>query len=586
MTTETETETKKSAKKEIQKFYEFGISDELLNSIGEMGFEEPTQIQKLSIPVAMSGQDVMGIAQTGTGKTAAFAIPIIEKGVRGAPKRPAALVLAPTRELAVQIAQEFNKIGKNNGIVTVPIYGGQSIERQFKSLKQNVDVVVGTPGRIIDHMKRKTLVFDNVASVVLDEADEMLKMGFADDMEFILGATPEDRQTMLFSATMPGRIVEISKKYMNKPKKVKVDAVDLVSAQIQQIFYEVRHSDKTKALTRILDVQDPTLTIVFCHTKREVDELTGKLQQMGYSAGAIHGDFTQNFRDEMIFKFKKGTIDILVATDVAARGLDIKNVSHVINFSIPQNPDAYVHRIGRTGRAGAEGIAITFVTPREASQLRLIERMAKTKIAKAMLPTKDEVQAAKAKEIKDKLEEIIESNKMKDFYPVITELSEKHDLFDLAAAGLQLAIGDLVVDHISEGGGSFGGTTDSRGGRSRRQGQSGMTRLFMTIGKDDNVQVTDIIKTIEKESRMPGIQIGNIALYDKFSFVEVPDDVAAQVIESVNNFKYGSKKVKVEKAGDKEGKTRKSSGGGRKYGGGSGDGRKSGGGGGRGRSRK
>ncbi|MCK4739574.1 MAG: DEAD/DEAH box helicase [Deltaproteobacteria bacterium] len=552
--------------KEITKFYEFGISDELLNSISEMGFEEPTQIQKLAIPVALEGQDMIGIAQTGTGKTASFAIPIIEKGLRGDRKSPTSLVLAPTRELAMQIAQELNKIGKNSGIVTVPIYGGQSIERQFKSLKQKVDIVVGTPGRIIDHLRRKTLSFASVATVILDEADEMLNMGFADDMELILSKTPEDRQTMLFSATMPGRIVELSKKYMKKPKKVKVDAVDLVSSQIKQVFYEVRHSDKLKALTRILDVYDPGLTIVFCHTKREVDELSGKLQQLGYDAGAIHGDFTQNFRDEVIYKFKKGKIDILVATDVAARGLDIKNVSHVINYSIPQNPDAYVHRIGRTGRAGAEGIAITFVTPRESSQLRFIARTAKTTIEKAKLPTQKDVKAAKIKEIKEAITGIIEAGKFKDFRAVVEELSEDFDVVDLAAAALRMATGEINVEHISEGGAKYGSSGGSggygsggdgrgggsRGGGSRRHGASGMTRLFMTIGKDDKVQVVDLIKTIEKKTKMPGIQIGNVALYDKFSFVEVPEEVAGLVIESINNFKFGSKKVKVEAAGKKD----------------------------------
>jgi ATP-dependent RNA helicase DeaD len=323
-----------------ERFYEFGLSDEVLHSLSDMGFEEPTQIQKIAIPPVLKGKDIIGVAQTGTGKTAAFGIPIVEKDARGRSKRPCALVLVPTRELAIQVAQEMNQIGANTGIVSVPIYGGQSIERQIKSLKKGIDVVVGTPGRVLDHMRRKTLVLSEVSTVVLDEADEMLNMGFIEDMQTILGETPAGRQTLLFSATMPEQIVRISKQYMTAPKKVRVDTKELVVAKIKQVFYEVREGDKIKALTRILDVQDPALTLLFCHTKRDVDELSGKLQQMGYEAGAIHGDFTQSFRDEMMRKFKTGQIDILVATDVAARGLDINDVTHVINYSLPHNPDA------------------------------------------------------------------------------------------------------------------------------------------------------------------------------------------------------------------------------------------------------
>jgi ATP-dependent RNA helicase DeaD len=524
-----------------ERFYEFGLSDEILNSISDMGFEEPSQIQKIAIPPVMKGKDIIGVAQTGTGKTAAFGIPIMEKGLRGRSKRPSAIVLVPTRELAIQVAEELNKIGRNSGMLAAPVYGGQSIERQIKSLKKGVDIAVGTPGRVIDHIRRRTMVLSDVATVVLDEADEMLNMGFIEDMQTILSETPEERQTLLFSATMPPQIVRISRQYMTKPARVSVDAKELVVAKIKQVFYEVRPADKIKALTRILDVQDPSLTIIFCHTKREVDELSGKLKQMGYEAGAIHGDFTQSFRDEMIGKFKGGKTDILVATDVAARGLDINDVSHVINFSIPQNPDSYVHRIGRTGRAGKSGIAITFVSPREYSQLRLIERSAKTKIKKGKLPSRQEVMEAREKEMAEDIREAIEAGRHKQFYQLTGELFTGHEPEDIAAAALSLAYGDLAVEHIAEG---KGGPVYS--GRVR------MSRLFLTIGRKDGIQVGDIVRAIAQKSGIPGRSIGKIALFDKYCFVEVPEDLAQEVIGSISDIVIGGKKVRVKPAKKKK----------------------------------
>jgi len=520
------------------RFYEFGLSDEVLNSLSSMGFEEPTQIQKIAIPPVMKGKDIIGMAQTGTGKTAAFGIPIVEKDIRGKSRRPSALVLVPTRELAIQVAQEMNKIGKNKAFVSVPIYGGQSIERQIKSLKKGIDLVVGTPGRVIDHIKRKTLVLSEVSTVVLDEADEMLNMGFIEDIQIILSETPEKRQTMLFSATIPEQIVRISKKYMNAPVRVRVDTKELVVAKIKQVFYEVRENDKIRALTRILDVQDPALTLLFCHTKREVDELSGKLQQMGYEAGAIHGDFTQSFRDEIMRKFKNGEIDILVATDVAARGLDINDVTHVINYSIPQNPDAYVHRIGRTGRAGKSGIAITFVTPREYSQIRFIEKTAGTTIKKGKLPSRTEVQEARERELSRDLEAVIEKGKHKQLYPLVESLFAKFAHEEVAAAALRLVSGDVEIEHIDETG----------GGGPRYSNRADMRRLFLTIGKKDNIRVGDMVRTISERSGIPGRNIGNIALFDKYSFVEVPADLAEQVIGSINDMIIGGRKVKVQSA--------------------------------------
>lgn len=431
-------------------FYDFELSDEVLASISNMGFVEPTQIQKIAIAPVINGEDIIGIAQTGTGKTAAFGIPIVEKKMRGKSKTPYALVLVPTRELAMQVVEEINKIGQYKGIVSLAIYGGQSIERQIRSLRRPVDVVVGTPGRIIDHIRRHTLDLSQVATVVLDEADEMLNLGFIEDMETILSETPKERQTLLFSATMPHQIINISKKYMISPKKVHVETKGPVVEKIRQIFYDVREKDKLTALTRIIDVYKPPLSLVFCHTKRDVDKFSTMLKNMGYGAGGIHGDFTQSVREEMIAKFKENRISILVATDVAARGLDINDVTHVINFTIPQNPDSYIHRIGRTGRAGKSGTAITFVTPSDYGQLRTIERIASTKIKRAKLPTVDEVRHAKEKCLVGQLEAIINEGKHEDFMPIVKNSVEKYGSFEVAAAALSLSGCQIKVEHIDE----------------------------------------------------------------------------------------------------------------------------------------
>ncbi|MBI4686075.1 MAG: DEAD/DEAH box helicase [Nitrospirae bacterium] len=519
-----------------KKFYEFGLSDSVLSSLSDMGFEEPTPIQKITIPLILNGQDIVGQAQTGTGKTAAFGIPIIEKGKRS--KVPYAIVIVPTRELAVQVAQELNKIGQKKGILSVPIYGGQSIERQFLSLKKGVDIVVGTPGRVLDHIRRKTLILREIKITVLDEADEMLNMGFIEDIKKILKEITEQRQTLLFSATMPQEIRNIAMKYMNHPENVYVNASDMVVAKIKQVFYEVREEDKMKALTRLLDVEDPSLTLIFCHTKREVDDISGKLQQMGYYAGAIHGDFTQSHRDEVMGKFRKGEIDILVATDVAARGLDIPDVSHVINYSIPQDPDGYIHRIGRTGRAGKSGIALTFITPREYRQLRLIEQTAKTKIKKAQLPTKDEVKKARADEVIADLGQEISKGKHSKYISLVGELSDKYSSQDIAAAALSIMFGDMA-DDIEDLGEKHQGT------------RSGFVRLFMTIGRKDKIKVVDIVRSISAEAGIPANKIGNIALFDTFSFVEVPSDLADRVVSAINNVMLHGRKVKVQHAREK-----------------------------------
>lgn len=515
------------------KFEDFSLSKEVLKAVSEIGFEEPTPIQVSAIPLVLNGLDLIGQAQTGTGKTAAFGIPIVEKCEKG--RNPFAIVLEPTRELAVQVSQEINKIGKFRKINVLPIYGGTSIERQIKALHRGVDVIVGTPGRIIDHINRSTISLSNTKIIILDEADEMLNMGFIEDIETILKTTPTERQTLLFSATMPKTITEIAKRYMKKPEKIRGNTKDIVVSKIKQIFYEVREEDKINALSRLIDVEDPQLAIVFCHTKREVDEVSMKLRQMGYNAGALHGDYTQARREEVMGKFKNGLLDILVATDVAARGLDIQNVTHVINYNIPQNPESYIHRIGRTGRAGKSGMAITFVTPREYRHLRLIEKTAKTVIDKKKLPTRADVVKAREKNITRDIEEIIEKNKHVAYVSAVRELSEKYSFGDIAAAALYAAYGGIKESLMEE---HYG----------KAEAKNGMVRLFMTIGRKDKIKVADVVKSIAAEANIPHSKIGNINVLDKFTFVEVPEDLADQVIRSVDDIIMKGRRIKIQPA--------------------------------------
>ncbi|MBI5234558.1 MAG: DEAD/DEAH box helicase [Deltaproteobacteria bacterium] len=502
-----------------------------------MGFEEPTHIQKIVIPPALEGRDVMGQAQTGTGKTAAFGIPIIEQRPDIRTRLPYAIALAPTRELAVQVSEELNKIGARSNIISLPIYGGQSIEVQIRSLKKGADIIVGTPGRLLDHLRRKTLSLKGIRTVVLVEADEMLNMGFIEDIEKILSEAPKDRQTMLFSATMPQEMLRIAKNYMKNPAHIKVDSTDMVVTKIKQIFYEVREEDKMKALTRLLDIEGPSLTLVFCHTKREVDDVAGKLQQMGYPSGAIHGDFTQSHRDEMIRRFKSQDLDILVATDVAARGLDIPDVSHVINFSIPQDPEGYIHRVGRTGRAGKTGIAITFVTPRQYRQLRVIEQMAKTRIIREKLPTIEAVRKAREEELINEMAMVMKEGRHKGFYPLAERLKETYSLEDALSSAIHLLLGKEVVEEIAE-------IESGRGEFVKK----GVVRLFITIGKKDRIKVPDIVRSISADAGIPADKIGNIALFDKFSFVEVPANLADRVILAINDSMMKGRKITVKHA--------------------------------------
>lgn len=420
-------------------FKDLKLSEKIIEAVEELGFERATPIQEQAIPLALRGEDLIGQAQTGTGKTAAFSIPILE--LIEAEPVVQALVLTPTRELCIQIADEIGKLGKYLPLKALPIYGGQDINRQIKALKRRPQIIIATPGRLIDHMRRKTIRLTNIKIVVLDEADEMLNMGFLEDMENILAACPIDRQTLMFSATMPAEIENIANKFMYKPRLVRVKAQEMTVPKIQQDYYEVPERQKLDALCRLLDVQSPELALVFGRTKRRVDELSDALQKRGYLAEGLHGDLNQRQRETVINKFRNGEIEILVATDVAARGLDISGVTHVYNFDIPQDVDSYVHRIGRTGRAGKEGVAITFVEPREYGQLRNIEHTIKRKLNRQQLPTIGEVKKERQKVVANKITEVIAEGKYGEFKYLAEKLIDDYDSLTVLAAALKLISG-------------------------------------------------------------------------------------------------------------------------------------------------
>ncbi|ANB62359.1 DEAD-box ATP-dependent RNA helicase CshA (plasmid) [Anoxybacillus amylolyticus] len=418
-------------------FHELGLSNDVMKAISRMGFEETTPIQAETIPLSLQNKDVIGQAQTGTGKTAAFGIPLVEK-IDTKQDVVQGLVVAPTRELAIQVSEELYKIGAIKRVRVLPIYGGQDIERQIRALKKRPHIIVGTPGRIIDHINRKTLRLEHVHTVVLDEADEMLNMGFVEDIEAILSNVPTERQTLLFSATMPEPIRRIAERFMNNPHLVKVKAKEMTVPNIEQYYLEVQEKKKFDILTRLLDIQAPELAIVFGRTKRRVDELAEALNLRGYAAEGIHGDLSQAKRLSVLRKFKEGSIEILVATDVAARGLDISGVTHVYNFDIPQDPESYVHRIGRTGRAGKTGVAMTFVTPREIGQLHNIERTTKRKMERMKPPTLDEALEGQQRLAIEKLLSIVENENLSFYKQAAEELLEEHDSVSLVAACIKM----------------------------------------------------------------------------------------------------------------------------------------------------
>lgn len=530
---------------ETVRFEEMGLSEEIQKAVRYMGFEEASPIQAKAIPAMINGIDLIGQAQTGTGKTAAFGIPILEK-VDPKLKKLQAIVLCPTRELAIQVADEIRNLSRYmHGIKVLPIYGGQDIVKQIRSLKSGTQIVIGTPGRVMDHMRRKTMKLDFVHTVVLDEADEMLNMGFREDIEFVLSGVPEERQTVLFSATMPKPIMEITKKFQNNAKVIKVTKKELTVPNIEQYYYDVKPKKKEEVLSRLLDIYSPRLSVVFCNTKKQVDLLVNALLGRGYFAAGLHGDMKQEQRDRVMQGFRTGKTEILVATDVAARGIDVDEVEAVFNYDLPQDDEYYVHRIGRTGRAGREGRAFSFVSGKEVYKLKEIQRYCKTKIYAQKVPSLNDVANTKMENILDDVERVIEQEDLDMMINAIEERVNNSEFtaMDMAAAFLKICCG-MTEDNknTEENDWEFGDTG---------AGEDGMVRLFINIGKKQRVRPGDILGAIAGESGMDGKLIGTIDMYDKYTFVEVPREYAREVLNAMKNVKIKGKTVAVEPANQK-----------------------------------
>jgi len=526
------------------KFDELNVSPAIMRAVQEMGFEEASPIQAKAIPIVMEGRDIVGQAQTGTGKTAAFGIPVLQR-VNPKDKHLQAMILCPTRELAIQVSDEIRKLAKfMHGVKAVPIYGGQDIVKQIRSLKAGVQIVIGTPGRVMDHMRRKTVKFDHVNMVVLDEADEMLDMGFREDIETILSETPEERQTVMFSATMPKPIMEIARIYQKDAEIIRVVKKELTVPKIAQYYYEVKKKNKSEILCRLLDLYDPKLSLVFCNTKRMVDELVELLKGRGYFADGLHGDLKQSQRDRVMNGFRNGKTDILVATDVAARGIDVDDVEAVFNYDVPQDDEYYVHRIGRTGRAGREGMAFTLVVGREVYKLKDIQRYCKTKIKLQPIPSLKDVTNMKAEKVLNRVHEIIMDDAHTKLISIIEERIDDEDYtsIDVAAALLKIAMG-LDEQPKEEPEYEEYGDTGA--------GEDGMVRLFINIGKKNNIRPGDILGAVAGETGMPGRLVGTIDMYDKYTFVEVPRQYAGEVIEAMKSAKIKGKNINVEPANQK-----------------------------------
>jgi ATP-dependent RNA helicase DeaD len=530
----------------LTKFRDLGLSEMMINSLHAKGFEEPTPIQAKTIPFLLKNEkDLIGKAQTGTGKTAAFGIPLIENIVPDS-KKIQAIILAPTRELAIQVAEELSSFAEQQKTRIIAVYGGQPIERQISRLQRGVDIVVGTPGRILDHLERKTLDISKVSYIVLDEADEMLNMGFIEDIEAILKAAPKQRRTVLFSATMPHHIESLAKKYMNEYEVISVASENIGKANIQQIYFEVPQSDKFEALFRIIDVEASFYGLVFCRTKLDADEISHKLANRGCRAEAIHGDLSQGQREKVLQKFKNKQITVLVATDVAARGIDVDNLTHVINYSLPQDPESYVHRIGRTGRAGKTGIAITLITPSEYRKLINIQRMTNATITKQKVPNVADVIDSKKQRIKTSLNEIIAAGNFADLEEIAEEiLQENSDPKTTLAALLKLAFKDeLNQKNYSEINDSAYKKNkdfyyDDRGMSGHRpigdQGRGyvdrkGTARLFIAKGRNDNFDPRSLVDFIQRETGVEQRRIDDVKMFDAFSFFATPFEDAEKIL--------------------------------------------------------
>ncbi len=551
-------------------FASLGLDERIVAALTGLGYEEPTPIQQETIPTLIAGRDLLGQAATGTGKTAAFALPILQRLVNeGVAAGPIAIVLVPTRELAMQVAEAVHRYGKALGVRVLPIYGGQPIGRQLFAMRAGVDVVIATPGRALDHLRRGSLVMEHVRVVVLDEADEMLDMGFAEDIEEVLKQAPAERQTVLFSATMPPRIEAIAKRHQRNPTRIQIAKAPMKAGEapkVRQQAYVLPRNAKMAALGRILDLESPAAAIVFCRTRIEVDELSETLNARGYTCEPLHGGMTQEQRDKVMRKVRAGSAELLIATDVAARGLDIDRLTHVINYDLPSAPEAYVHRIGRVGRAGREGVAITLVEPREQYQLRNIERLTKHKVEMARVPTIADLKARRLELTRASLHEALLADDNEHFRVVVDALSSEFDPVQIAMAAVKLyhqASAGEVDEQEQETGdpvatspaperprgkkpvdAPYGLKPGSGGGRS----SSGeMAKVFIGAGRQAGIRPQDLVGAIANEAGVAGSLIGAIQITDKFSLVEVPEEVAQQVIKALGKATLRGKKVIVKR---------------------------------------
>ena len=536
-------------------FADLGLAPAVTQALTGLGYEEPTPIQVEAIPPLLAGRDVLGQAATGTGKTAAFALPLLQRLPEGPARssRPAVLVLVPTRELAMQVAEAFHKYGRPFGAVVVPIYGGQAFDQQIRALRRGVHVVVATPGRALDHIRRSTLDLSGLDAVVLDEADEMLDMGFADELETILEAVPQVRQTALFSATLPPRIAKIAERHLQHPERILVArSASVTGAEplVRQTAYVVARAHKAQALARILDLESPTLALVFCRTRTEVDTLSETLGGHGMRVEALHGGMTQDQRDRVMKRTRAGTVDLLVATDVAARGLDIDHLSHVVNFNVPESPAAYVHRIGRTGRAGREGVAITLIEPREHRLLRNIEAATRQKIVTAQLPTVMDVQARRLEVTTAAIREALMAGGTDSYRVVVESLSNEFDVMDIAMAAVQLV-------HAAGAGAGAADDADipapmerserpkEKSSKSRPARTAGMSRIYVGAGRKNNLRPTDLVGAIVNEAKVDARSIGTIEITDKFALVELPEELVDKVVAALRASTIKGKRLTV-----------------------------------------
>jgi ATP-dependent RNA helicase DeaD len=552
-------------------FSGLGLASSLVAAVAALGYEEPTPIQRSTIPILLAGGDLLAQAATGTGKTAAFALPLIQRLIEhretappaGAPKggrarRPSGgLVLVPTRELAMQVAEAVHKYARGTPLTVVPLYGGASISQQIRALERGADIVVATPGRALDHIRRQTLVLDALRVLVLDEADEMLDMGFADDLDAILDATPKARQTALFSATMPPRLRAIAERHLRDPKRIAIAQEKQAAGKrprVRQVAYVVARAQKPAALQRVLDMEQPASAIVFCRTRLEVDSLVETLNAHGYRAEALHGGMQQRQREAVIARFRAAKSDLLIATDVAARGLDIQQISHIFNYDVPSAPDDYVHRIGRTGRAGREGVAITLAEPREHRLLNSIERVTKQKIDIAMLPTVVDLRARRLELTRAAMHERLIAGDLDDVRVVVEALTQEFDVVDVAAAAVKLAHAAMGNDREEpdlpppaperrDQRRGDRGEQSGRGGAARQDGPS--ARLFIGAGRRAGIRPADLVGAIANEAGVSSRGLGAIQIADGFSIVEVPEAVADDIVQALRRTTLRGKKVDV-----------------------------------------